>query len=312
MSAPPKNIAILPREILYNISSWITVQEYVHLRSASKRMRSLEEIPTLVFQAYKKSTKLLGAILQHRCRMKIDLNYVDDESFMLLAKQNHSFEFRRVLESHKANQVSNCAKRRAYEYIINAEYCPYMIKALLNDNSVHPNHVVKNCFGYGTVAILWAGLKGCQDLLLYLLSDKRTNVFYRDSQGWNVSHWICSRGHVSCLQILIDDCRINFSSRTIIGSQPIHFAAYQGQEKMISMLLNQTTVDPNSQTFEGETPLHCAVISNKPRCVEMLLNDFRTMTNILNNSRKKPQDLLKYNIQNESAELILSDTRSCI
>jgi ankyrin repeat protein len=305
MSAPPTNICILPPEIFYRICSWINLPQYVKLRLACKRMHSLEEIPTLTFKAYKKSTKVLGATLKHKYRMKLELNHLDDESFMFLAKNNHSNEFCRVLESHRANQVSDGAKIRAYEFIINAELCPNMLQALLNDKSIDPNHVVENCFGNGTVAILWAGLKGYHHLLIFLLSDKRTDIFYQDSQGWNVAHWVCSRGHVSCLRILIEDSRIDFSSRTIIGSQPIHYVSYQGQETMIGMLLNETCADPNSQNFDGETPLHCAVISGKPRSVKILLKDVRTMTNILNNSRKKPQELRN----NESANLILSDIR---
>jgi ankyrin repeat protein len=226
---------------------------------------------------------------------KLNLDHLDDESFVFLAIHNCSRDFCRALSSHKSTILSNSAKEHAYRAVISREQDPHMAISLLNEGSINPNFMVLNQFGQRCTALSYAGRNGHLELLKWLLDDCRTDVNEQDLKGYNVAHYLAMSGHYRCFQLLIDDGRINIASQNVDGNQPFHFAASEGHLEIVQMLLSHPYIDPNCTNSQNSTPLHKASLWDRVSTVKMLLDDPRIDVHIIDSQRKKPSDIVGIN-----------------
>jgi ankyrin repeat protein len=276
----------LPLELIIKICCWITLKDYMSLRSMNSRMLRLDLVPTLNFAPYRKSVHYSG-----RQMMKLNLDHLDDESFVFLALHNCSHDFCRALSSHKSNLISYSAKENAYKIIICRNQDPDMALSLLNEGSISPNFVVKNQFGQSYTALTYAGRNGHLQLLKWLLADPRTDINEQNVNGFNVAHIIALSGYYRCFQLVIDDGRIDITSRNVDGNQPIHIAASEGHFEIVKMLISHPYIDINCTNRQNSTPLHKASLWNHVSTVKILLDDHRINLNIVDSQRKKPSDI---------------------
>ena len=75
-----------------------------------------------------------------------------------------------------------------------------------------------------------------------------------DSEGKNILHIACSKGHHDVVELLID-CGANPDSVTNNGRTPLIFACYFGHQSIVNVLLSECKVNANQTDDSGKSPL---------------------------------------------------------
>jgi hypothetical protein len=97
----------LPFELICHIVKWMDLSDYHQLRRCSKSLNKMDNIPSISFLAYKQSTPF---IKNNDYRMKLDLDFVNDRSFIYMAYHGHTKECHRLLSSRNAFRITKAAK----------------------------------------------------------------------------------------------------------------------------------------------------------------------------------------------------------
>jgi hypothetical protein len=132
--------------------------------------KTLPEIQTARFHAYKQSNFALGDKLLGGCKMQLELDDVCVETMLYFASKGHSEEFIRILEL-RSMYISTEVKQKAFLLIIESDFGAEMIGALVRDGQADVNAHVQFVVERDAKMrpLHWASLHGHAELLCLLL-----------------------------------------------------------------------------------------------------------------------------------------------
>jgi Ankyrin repeats (3 copies) len=307
---------ILPLELIYCITKWLTVDEYHRLRSTCHRFRTLDIVPTLRYIPFRRS---YFADMRHDAYrpndlMHMDLEDLDESSFMFLAEHKLLDEFKRVLACRKMNTISSETMNKTIQLLLDdPERSDELVLALVARGYVASNmYLTFTCNDFecsGNVLLHWACYRGNAELLSLLLADEKTDVRQADlSINMQPIHIAIVSEQTECLRLLIADGRLDVDAKdgegnTALnlcflyclddeslmlleagadpispddsGHRPIHNAANFGHHEAIRWLLKNPNVDPNVPDSHAHSALYIAVKQEHKDIVELLLSHKR-------------------------------------
>jgi Ankyrin repeats (many copies)/Ankyrin repeat len=261
-------LCTLPLELVYGVTRWLEYTDYVKLRACSKWLSSLTESPTLVFEAYRKSIE--STISRP---IKLDLEYISEESLLFLASCGHVDQFNRALKL-RSHIIPVSAKERALAEVILHDQSPEMVMTLLKDSSVNPaikvSFMLKEHLFVSNGSVLnWACMHGHVELVRLLLLDDRVDVNAKDEEGWHSLMFsiICDNNQLEVLSVVLADPRTDFNSPDSEGWTPFHHAACRGSLKLVSLFLSEDYKqhfmrDLNTTNVFGKRPVDLALERN--------------------------------------------------
>jgi ankyrin repeat protein len=235
----------LPAEILQMISSNLNLYEYQALRITSKALRNLPAVPSLTFDAYRLSAIKFGGILKDYHMVKLQLDYLDDASFLFVLLQGHEPEAIRLLKCHRASKISQQAKKYAIKICAKKNANLKLVMELLKCPDVDVNLMLK--FNY------------CYDL--HPMAPRRSG---------NALHYACEFGHVGLVKQLLADGGICPNSR-VGNDRAIHIAAKNGDLKVMKLLINDPRTDASLLSVEGYDALYYAASRGSTSVLKYLL-----------------------------------------
>jgi len=113
----------------------------------------------------------------------------------------------------------------------------------------------------GRTALVWATIRGYEDVARMLLQSKDANPNIADVQcGQTPLSWAAKGGHEGVIKLLLEREDINPNTTDIsYGRTPLGWAAGGGHERIVKLLLERKDIDPNAgDTERGRTALSCA------------------------------------------------------
>jgi ankyrin repeat protein len=217
----------LPLELIYEISKYISVKDYYHLRGANKTLSNLAAIAMLDSNEYIKTTQSYGIkfFAQGIHMINLKLLSLNDEVLLFMASNNHAFQFMRCINSKQSNLVSKFTKQTCLDKIIKLNLDHGMVIALLQNNDVNADCPVSFMFGATLL------------------------------QNGTILQWACLHGHSKLVDLLLSDGSVDISARSSIGWSAIHFAAYNGQIDIFKAVVVAGTIDLNSPDTQGLVPI---------------------------------------------------------
>jgi hypothetical protein len=186
----------LPIEICYDFSRYLNHRDYNLLRQTCKFLSCLDSIQYLYFQSYKESAHLNDPELLSQIRL--DNQCLDDDSFIYIAVNGHSYEFIRLFHTTAIVKISPKAKNDAFAAIIKNRNSHEMIFDLLKDGFI--NAKISFDFKY------------------------RGESKYQAT----VLHWACLYDYMDVVLLLLKYDNVDFCSKDHCGDEPIHHAAELG------------------------------------------------------------------------------------
>lgn len=104
----------------------------------------------------------------------------------------------------------------------------------------------------------------------YLL-ERGANVNARDLQGNTALMWAIMKGHDEVVRVLIGHRDIELEDRDELGNTALMWAASVGNLPIAGELIEQEGVEVNSQNYDHQTPLMLAVLNSRQEMVDYLL-----------------------------------------
>lgn len=280
----------------------LSLPAYLRLRRTSTRLyKLLPMIPTLTFDAYKRSTQILGNRLRNAHLMRLDLRELNDPSFLFLAKSIHAAEVIRCISSHKSHMISAQAREEAYKIVIYRDGDPEIIVALLNDGKIGESI---SDLDWNSVFI-WASWKGSLKLVKILLENPKVDPKTIDFEGNQSIHSAAYHMHSEVLKLLLNDTRVDHAALGFENRTIIHFAAKNDNPNLIKYLLKNARVDPSKIDIYGNSALHLASEYGNVGVVEVLLGDLRVDPNPINNKGQTPLNSATRSQNLECVKLLL-------
>jgi ankyrin repeat protein len=270
-------------------------------------MSTLCKSPFLSYQAYKESvTRQVHheTIYLTNQVMRLDLEDLNDESFIFLCESQHALEAIRCIQSHKLHRISHRALQYAFSSTIDRlNGDPNLIAALLKVGNVDPSLKIKHF----TDPLIWAAEKGVEHLVKMLLEDPRIKLEGQDYlfnrtvhfQSFNRNraiHVAAEHGHRAVVKTLMNHSGIDIKALGFMDRTIIHSASLSNSPKMMSHLLMATDINPALPDVEGLHPLHIAAQYGNYKVISILVNDPRVEVNARNHKNQTPLSTLLNNI----------------
>jgi hypothetical protein len=274
----------LPLEIFHAISKYCNLSSYSKLRMSCKALQELAKCPTLNYDSYKLSILDLGTPdndkfqLHLESSMFLELDDLNDASFLFLAKHGHLFECIRLLSSRRSYKISSAAKLDAIKYSIKNKYNPELIIHLFYRSKSDSLCAIASFF-HTFEPLKYASSNGHLDLLKILI-DNGSDINASDDEGLQAIHYAASEGNNHCL-IYILDKGANVNSANDDGWQAIHASTREGHLTSLEILLSYGA-DANSIERGGWYPVHFAADNGHSNCLELLIShgaDANSITN---------------------------------
>ena len=126
----------------------------------------------------------------------------------------------------------------------------------------------------GSTALIWAAMKGHEDVVKMLLEREGINPNQADTRfGRTPLSWAVVNRHEGVVKMLLEREDVNPDhADTEYGRTPLLWAVVNGHEGVVKMLLERKDVNPDhADTKYGRTPLLWAVVNGHEGVVKMLL-----------------------------------------
>jgi hypothetical protein len=270
-------------------------------------MGTLCKAPFLTYQAYKES--VTGHVYHETTYitnqvMRLDLEDLNDESFLFLCESQHSLEAIRCIESYKAACISQPALQYAFSSTIDRlNGDPNLIAALLKVGKVDPSLKIKHF----SDPLIWAAEKGQVHLVKMLLDDPRIKlegqdylfnrtVHFQSLNRNRAIHVAAENGHRAVVKTLMNHSGIDIKALGFMDRTIIHSASLCNSSRMMSLLLLETDINPSLPDVEGLHALHIAAQYGNYKVISILLNDPRVQVNARNHKNETPLSTLLNNI----------------
>lgn len=288
----------LPIELVELIVLYADLRTYRNLTITCLRyFQALAKVPSFSFDSYVDSIRILGSNYT-RGKMKLDLSFLNDQSFFYLVEQEHIDEVIRCLRSHMCHKISLQVKQIAFKDVIEFNRNPEIANILLrSDSRVEPHvRVSYQCCRAAELRIHfgsplhWASENGLVGIVEYLLSDSRVNPLDFDEGGDSVLHAAAFSGNIETFKLLLNDQRISADVIGWKGWSPLHYAAHKGSLEIVKLLLAYPDVNAAALTYYHGNALHIAAkaatstANYNCEVINLLLQDGRLDPNLICNS----------------------------
>jgi Ankyrin repeats (many copies)/Ankyrin repeats (3 copies) len=292
----------LPPELWYRICENTTLKDYIALRRSSRNLRRLEEVPTLSFDAYERSTFIYGKKLRNVQRMKLDCDHINDTTFNFVAGRRHFAETIRILTSPKSQVISDIAKEGNYLKICEKGTQPpgELILAFLREGKIDP---------YIAQGIVETAAKCCNEELLQLVIKHHSFRYIVSKEASNATRLVAIRGSVPCFKIfsdnhrwlMVDVCREEWTL--------LHYTAKYGRTEIVGMILDDGVVDLNHTNLRGDTAAMLAVDQGKHEILSLFLKNERFNPHLENDMGQNLLHLAAARNSKKTLQLLLQDER---
>lgn len=277
----PVDARRLPLELLQLVANLLDAQTYTRMRRTCKHMMLVSQSPTIDFAAYREYTRRLGNRLLSEPLIRLALEHIDTQQVSFLARNKHSIELIRVLESRKGlllpapelalifaqfataacslRDMNDNYKYEAYFQSQEGKSEERIVRFLMKKQSIDPS-------SGNNWAIRFAATGGHDDLVKMLLADPRVDP----SDGNNQAILLAvEHGHTEIVRMLLKDTRIDPSA---VHNESIQAAARKGHVEIVKLLLNESRVDASD---EQNSAVQLAAMCGHTEIVQLLLRDVR-------------------------------------
>ena len=123
---------------------------------------------------------------------------------------------------------------------------------------------------HGDTPLIWAGRKGHEAVVQFLMKQKDTNINSKDGVGRTAFFYAVRNGHEALVRLLIARKDLDMNLKDRKGVSSLEFAAQAGHEAVIRLLIKRKDVDINTKDTCGETALSSAAKKGHYAIVQLL------------------------------------------
>lgn len=272
----------LPKDLLYLVSLNLNTLEYHKLRlsfcSSHLGMIQYQSFPTL----QSKGNMIVDGLT------RILMEYLDDDRFVFLAKEQLFTEFVRSLKwFHKISPGGQNIVFDHFWHSSDLQKVAHIARAFAHLCPVPDTY-------YDNAPIQLFSELGCEKLVRKLLQNPEVDPSVNNNHAIGEAS---ANGHLEVVKLLLEDPRVDPTDQE---NYAIVAASAMGHWKVVQLLLSDPRVDPTDQV---EGAMREATVNGHVKVVELLLDD----------GRSDPNNFMVYLASRQGhdkvVELLLADTR---
>ena len=169
-------------------------------------------------------------------------------------------------EGYKADQQDYTAKTPLAWAARNGQ--EGVVKALLEQKNVDPNHLDKN----DLTPLGWAAIEGHEGVVNLFLERENVDPNHADVNGRTPLRCAAFEGHEGVVKLLLEREDVDPNLPDKAGHGPLGCAAFAGHEGVVKLFLERENVDPDHPDKNSRTPLGWAAINGQEGIVKLLLD----------------------------------------
>jgi ankyrin repeat protein len=175
--------------------------------------------------------------LIHECNIDINLCNYDGQSPLHLAIGDHAYY-------------------NIIEYLI--YNCPTINVHMTNNRGQNALHLL--LLSEEDTYFDIAHEDGYVDMIKYLISEHKINVYANDNDGRTTLQYACGHGHIDIVKYLIEECHIdNINRQDNDGYNALLNAICRNQYEVVKYLINDGRIDIHTLEYQGYNALHLSI-----------------------------------------------------